>query len=286
MNSIILIITVLCYSAQSILPKIYNERQPDKGSGSLYLFNIGMTFSALVFFLFISSGNLQLHIPTLFFGLGFGICYGTAFLFNLLAIRNGPVSLTVLIISYSLIVPALYGVLFLHEAVKFSILAGILLLFLSLFLVNKKSDKIAVTKKWALYAFLAFLGNGGCSTIQKCHQAAYPGVYQSELMISALLPTLILFCILFAGSKEKPTLKEAKKGFYFSLITGVCNGTVNLLVMFLSSRMPAVILFPIISGGGIIVTYFTARFLFKENLSVIQKIGFALGTASVIVMNL
>lgn len=286
MNAVILIITVLCYSAQSIFPKIYNESQPNKSSGSLYFFNICMTFSALIFFFIVSEGKLTLHIPTLLFGLGFGICYGTAFLFNLLAIRNGPMSLTVLIVSYSLIVPAIYGVLFLHEAVKLSILIGIVFLLLSLLLVNKKSDKVTVTKKWALYAFLAFLGNGGCSTVQKCHQVIYPGLYQSELMISALIPVAIFFCILFTLCCDKPNRNEAKKGLIFPLLTGVSNGAVNLLVMVLSTKMPAVLLFPIISGGGIVVTYFTARFLFKEHLSVIQKIGFALGTVSVIVMNL
>lgn len=286
MNTIILIITVICYSAQSVFQKIYNEIQPNKGIGSLYLFNISMTFSALIFFFIASRGNLTFHIPTLLFGVGFGICYGTAFLFNLLAVRNGPMSMTVLIVSYSLIVPALYGILFLNETVKLSITMGIVLLLLSILLINKKSNKIVVTKKWAFYAFLAFLGNGGCSTIQKCHQVVYPKAYQSELMISALLPTVVLFCILFAVSGNKPSFKEAKKGLCFPLITGICNGAVNLSVMYLSSEIPAVLLFPIISGGGIVVTYFTARFLFKEYLSVSQKIGFLLGTISVIVMNL
>lgn len=286
MSAIILTVTVLCYAAQSIFQKLYNESQPHKGSGSLYLFNICMTSAALLFFFVVSGGKLTFHIPTILFGVAFGICYGTAFLFNLLAIRNGPMSLTVLIVSYSLIIPALYGVVFLHEAVKLSIVVGIGLLLISLLLVNKKSDKIVITKRWALYAFLAFLGNGGCSTVQKCHQVTYPASYQSELMISALLLALVLFCVLFFTCGEKPSGKNASKGLYFSLLSGLCNGAVNLSVMVLSETMPAVVLFPVISGGGIIVTYFTARFLFKEHLSVFQKVGFLLGTVSVIVMNL
>lgn len=286
MNAIYLTVTVLCYAAQSIFQKMYHESQPHKGSGSLYLFNICMTLTALVFFLVISGGNLTFHLPTIWFGLAFGICYGTAFLFNLLALRNGPMSLTALVVSYSLIVPALYGVLFLHEAVKCSIVIGIGLLLISLLLVNKKSDKLVITKKWALYVFLAFLGNGGCSTVQKCHQVAYPASYQSELMISALLLALALFCALFLTCGEKSSRKTIKKGLCFPIFSGLCNGTVNLLVMVLSETMPAVFLFPVISGGGIIVTYFTARLLFKEHLSVFQKIGYLFGTLSVIVMNL
>lgn len=286
MDTVILIVTVLCYAAQSIFQKSYNEVQPQKGSVGLYFFNSCMTLAALLFFFAVSGGRLTFHMPTLLFGLAFGACYGTAFIFNLLAMRHGPMSLTVLIVSYSLIVPALYGILFLHEAVKFSILIGIGLLLLSLLLVNKKSEKTVVTKRWALYAFLAFLGNGGCSTVQKCHQVLYPGAFQSELMISALLPAFLLFCILFLSCREKLSRTEIKKGIWLPLLAGLCNGTVNLFVMILSEQMPAVLLFPVISGGGIIVTYFTARFLFKEQLSIPQKTGFLLGTISVIVMNL
>lgn len=286
MNIIILIITVFCYAAQSILQKVYSETQPDKGRRTSYLFNMLMTFSAILFFLFVSGGDLQFHVPTLLYGLGFGLCYGMAFLFNLLAVKNGPMSMTALVVSYSLIVPAFYGAIFLHEDVKPAVIIGIALLLLSLLLINKKSEKTAITKRWMVYALIAFLGNGGCSTVQKCHQVAYPRMYQSELMISALLPAFILFCILFAASKDKSSVKKLSKGLWIPLITGVCNGVVNLFVMVLSAEIPAVLLFPVISGGGIVVTYFAARFLFKEYLSVQQKIGFFLGTLSVIIMNL
>lgn len=286
MNIIILIITVFCYAAQSILQKVYSETQPDKGRRTSYLFNMLMTFSAILFFLFVSGGDLQFHVPTLIYGLGFGLCYGMAFLFNLLAVKNGPMSMTALVVSYSLIVPAFYGAIFLHEKVKPVVIIGIALLLLSLLFINKKSEKVIITKKWMVYALIAFLGNGGCSTVQKCHQVAYPKMYQSELMISALLPAFILFCILFAVSKDKSGVKKLSKGLWIPLVAGLCNGVVNLFVMVLSAEIPAVLLFPVISGGGIVVTYFAARFLFKEYLSVQQKIGFFLGTISVIIMNL
>ena len=50
--------------------------------------------------------------------------------------------------------------------------------------------------------------------------------------------------------------------------------------------MAASLMFPLISAGGIILTYIVSRFAYKEKLSLNQNIGVVLGVAAVIFLNL
>ena len=64
------------------------------------------------------------------------------------------------------------------------------------------------------------------------------------------------------------------------------NGIVNLFVMILSGKMPVALMFPLISAGGIIVTYIVSRFFYKEKLTKMQFAGFILGIASVVFLHI
>ncbi len=77
-----------------------------------------------------------------------------------------------------------------------------------------------------------------------------------------------------------------RKGFTTYSVCGLSNGLVNLLVIILSLKMSASLMFPIISAGGIITTVLVSIFIYKEKLSVYQKIGIVLGTLSIIFLNL
>ena len=63
------------------------------------------------------------------------------------------------------------------------------------------------------------------------------------------------------------------------------NGAANLFVMILA-KMPASPVYPLISGGSIILTWIIARFFYKEKLTVYQNIGLVLGIGAVAFLNL
>ena len=55
--------------------------------------------------------------------------------------------------------------------------------------------------------------------------------------------------------------------------------------MILSGKMPVSLMFPLISAGGLIVTYIVSRFFYKEKLTKIQFIGFIFGLMAVVFLN-
>lgn len=56
---------------------------------------------------------------------------------------------------------------------------------------------------------------------------------------------------------------------------------VNMFVMVLTGRMPALVMFPLISAIGTILTVLISVFYYKEKLSKRQVIGFLAGVLSV-----
>lgn len=143
-----------------------------------------------------------------------------------------------------------------------------------------------ITWKWLVYIFLAFVGNGMCSTVQTAQQRAFDGAYKNELMVLALaIVSLTLFIIAFF-TERKALLSTARVSAPYGVICGAANGAVNLFVMMLVGMMSASLVFPLVSAGGIILTALVSIFYYREKLSKMQIAGLVLGVAAVIFMNL
>lgn len=284
MNSIFLTLTILGISAQGITTKYYEQKTKGKAS---YWFNVISRFSALTFFLVIA-GNLTFDWGIVPYSIAFGFFYGLGAIFNYLSIANGPLSLTSLITSYSLMLPTAYGLIFLQDPVSKGFIPGLLLLLISLFLINQKSqsDGEPISLKWIIFVALSFIGNGGCSIAQSMQQKAFAGAYKNEFMIVALIFVVVVIAILSLCTERKNIVSCTKKGWWLAAICGVANGIVNLLVMILQGKMPVSVLFPMVSAGGLVLTFFLSKYLYKEKLSKRQLTGFCLGVASVIFLNL
>ena len=282
MNAIFLLIIIIGISAQHVTTKAYNAKA--KG---VYSFSTGKSLAALIVFLITAGRNLTFSSETIIYSVAFAVTYSMATIFTVLAIRTGPLSLTSLLGQYSLIIPTFYGLLILNEAAGIALIIGIVLLLISLFLINiegKKEEK-KITLKWGIYVLLAFIGNGGCSTVQKIQQIECNGAYKNEFMIIAFLITVITLFICTLITERNTMADSFKKGLPYYSICGLANGAVNFFVLVLSNRMPASVMFPIISAGGIVATALISIFIYREKLSLPQKIGMILGIAAVIVLS-
>lgn len=284
MNYILLSLVAVGITIQQICQKNFNT----KHLRGAYTFPAASALFATIFFIATSGGDFSISGEALLYSLGFALAYGIGTFAVFLAIANGSLSITSLIIQYSLIIPAIYGIMFWDESVDAMLVIGIILLIISLFFVNieKRGIEKKITPKWCFYAFLAFAGNGACSTVQRAQQIACNGMYKNQVMIIALL-IVVAFLGVFAYKKEKseivPTLK---KGFWQYSICGLANGLTNLLVIVLALRLPASLMFPVISAGGIVLSSIVSVTLYKEKLSAYQIIGLVLGTTAIVVLNM
>ena len=202
-----------------------------------------------------------------------------------LAIAYGSLSLTSLFISYSLMIPTFYG-LIIGDSIGKGFIPGMILLVISLFLTNKSDEKAKISFKWIIFVVLSFVGNGMCTVVQKIQQVASNGAYKNEFMIVALAIVTLVMLIMTLFKEGKEIKFYAKSGWHLALICGLLNGMVNLFVMILSGRMAVSLMFPLISAGGLVVTYLVSKFCYKEKLTKMQFIGFLFGLAAVVFLNI
>lgn len=282
MQYLLLAVVISMISVQNVLQKHYPKVSEKP---NVFLFSSISTLTALVFFVISSGFRLSFNIEFVPYSIGFGLAYACAMFGNVLSLKLGSLALTSLVTSYSLLIPTLYGMIFLKEPISMLGYIGIVLLIISIFLLNAKKENVTITMKWVIVVSITFVTNGLCSTVQKMEQLAFDGGYKNEFMIVALAIAAALLFVM--GLLQKGDLKkEALLGMRTALPNGLANGIVNFLVMVLTGLIPNAILFPSISAGGIVLSWILATFVYKEKLSKTQLAGYVIGIASVICLNL
>lgn len=282
-------LTIFVVAVALMLQNVWKQVFGERSKNGTVIFSAGISLFALVFFVAVNR-NWSVEPRMLPYALGFSLCYLSATLFAVLAIGAGSLAKTSLILSYSLLVPGLYGILCLDEPISAFLVVGLVLLAVSLFLVNYKKERDAqrVSWRWILYVVLAFLGNGLCSTVQKAEQLRFGTEGQELFMVISLgfCTVFLLVTSLFFKSERRNYRAIAKAGWWLAMLCGLVNGLVNYLILYLNPRVPSSVLFPLVSGGSMILVLLWALLIKKERFSVSQTVGFGVGVLSIVLLNI
>ncbi len=283
MFALLLTLSIIGVIVQEVARKEYNK----KIKSGAFTFSALSVLCSLIVFLIISKGKFNFSSQFIPYSISFAVFYSAATVGTFLAISTGPLSITGLICKYSLLLPSIYGILFLDEPTGPLLYIGLGLLVVSLFLINYKgkgNDK-KLSLKWAIFMLIAFFGNGGCSTVQKVQQIKFDGAGKNEFMIIALLISFVVMLVIALVFERENITKKITAGVHWYTICGLANGVLNLFVMMLAV-WPASVVFPIMSAGGILLTTTIGVTVYKEKLTVTEIIGMVLGTVSIILLNL
>lgn len=274
-----------------VLQKVCQDRYNAKRDSGVFFFSGMISFFAMCFFMAVNRNwtwSNELILPAV----AFGLSYAAATVFVVLAIKCGSLAKTTLITSYSLMVPALAGLLILREPLGIPMLVGLLLLVLSLWLTNRRkktpdTPKERISLKWLIFVLLGFVGNGMCSTVQKLSPHFLgEDINQNLYMIAALgLSTAALITASFL-TKETNLRSTLKVGAPLSLFCGLFNGAVNYLAIYLNRFIPASVMFPVLSAGELILIVPYALLVRREKFTAAQWVGFGVGVVSVVLLNL
>ena len=228
MNYFFLFIIILIQLFERIFAKQYNIQAK---APNINLFTAVGCFCALLFFLINSGGSISFPQELIPYSAAFSMAFGTASAAMIFAIKTGPLSITALITSYSLLIPTFYGILFLHDPIHPTLYIGLAALLISLYLINKNKDEsMKFSPSWIIYILLTFIANGMCSTIQKMQQVHFDGAYKNEFMIISLAVVTIVLLVL--GLSKKGNKREMLKPcIKYGAVKGLITGIINYLVM-------------------------------------------------------
>lgn len=175
MQYIGLICVVLLTAIQNIIQKQWNLEEEKSHTTKPFLFLAISALASVAFFAIQSGFQCEFRFDVFLCSVGFAVAYSAALIGTFLAIRWGSLSLTMLLTSYSLLIPVFYGLFFLKEKISYVGVAGIICLLISIFLIADKTQKATFSFKWIISIVAAFCGNGMCSTLQKRQQVLFEG---------------------------------------------------------------------------------------------------------------
>lgn len=268
------LLNTACYAGQSGIGKQYAIK-----GGNPAVFNFSKTAAAALFFgIWCLLSGKGLHLPSLPWALAGGVCLAVSTHAGLMALSCGPMALTSILASMSLVIPFLWGVVLWQEQITILSLSGLLLLIVCILLICYKKQG-AVSKKWLLYSLTTTVCNGLFSVIQKYHQLQFPGQFQTDLTFLTMAVVTVLFLPGFLHNRQ---ITPSAGGAF----SGILNGLANFTVLLLASWQNASALFPVIAAGNVTAAWLTGAVIFRERIRPIQLLGLGAGIAGVILMQI
>ena len=189
--------------------------------------------------------------------------------------KAGSVALHMLfLMSGGMLVPAVWGWIFLNEEPKPLHIIGLIVILASIILNNLGSGRPSA--RVILMCCTVFIVNGFVSVFAKLHQieTVYATVSSAEYTLLSAFASLIMSLALRGALYLKSRGAERTESNCFRLfpiLIVILSGTVSTIASILqlecAKNLPASMLFPVQSGGSIAFSGLLALFFFKEKLS-------------------
>lgn len=280
MNYILLSVSMLSIVLQNGLFNTVSKRKL-KDKFDTFHYNLWLYLICFVLFAALSFGT-KISLFSVLLGLLFGIVTMLSNFYKMTALSKGPMHITVLITTSSMIIPAMSGAIMFGESFSLGKALAILLLIFFIYVSLKKDKDSRLNKKWIIYCILAFVFQGIIGIVQKIHQTSK---HKDELLVflaAAFLFSCIFSMFIARGAKEK--LRFTKTEYIFAIICGICTFTMNYINLKLSGVLSTQLFFPLVNGGAIILTSIVSVVIFKEKMSKQQIIGLIGGLGSLILI--
>ena len=279
MNSYILIILAdILLTITFVIQKKYQLKVGVSAKTSLAYTVLSGAFSAIIF-LVLNGFKVRATWFSFVMAVAFSVVVTAYTLIGFRVMEKGSMSIyTLFLMSGGMTVPYIYGVLFLGEELTFIRTLGLLLIIAAIAAVNFTKGK---TDKEQIFLCIAvFLINGASSVISKVHQIspASEMVSSSDFVFLVMAVRSIIGLVAMLLIKGKEESKKVKIGALNSLIlliffAAVANGVSYMLQLMGAVELPATVLYPLITGGTIILSSLADFIIFKEKLSLKQWCG-------------
>lgn len=217
----------------------------------------------------------------------FQVCYT-------IALNSGPVSLTVLIGNFHVLITTTFSCVVLGEKLYLTQMVGIALLVTSMFLGSQsKPDEKKATRRWLLLTLLCMSCSATFGIGQKLFLATpeskLPNAQATELAVSYALAAVAGFIIYFINSRrsgEKSPLGLKKPVILYALGIGLSLCVYQRLNVYALSVVEGTFQFPTYAGLQSLGMTLVGIVLFKDKLTRRQQLSVVCGILCVVLMNM
>ena len=293
MTPLLLLLGVITlYSIDTLFIKSY---QVSAGTGRFQMAFMNLVSGCAVFVaLFILKG-FQLHhtLLTLFLSIGFGIFFWVFSSLKAAAAGLGPLAIiSMACVMGGVLIPTLYGFLFLQEAVTVHKIISILLIFLSFVpLLIKQKKSLAFSTKFLLCCLLILMLNGALYSVSKVAQAHSQPEYAVDYV--ALYYFFYFLTAVAVIIQQSPHFDVHDIAVTCSLgnlsraaAIGLCNAGASVLNYRLGYYLPASVQFPLTQSCMLIIITLTALLMYREKPRQETMMSMLIAIASIVFMSL
>lgn len=235
-------------------------------------------------FVFINRFEFSFTLFSLFLSVLMNVLLVSYSLIGFKLLKSGTMALyTVFLMSGGMILPYIFGIVFLNEPFGILRLAALALIFLGIIIANNGKRK--TSKKQLLMCAAVFILNGFVSIISKIHQTetVFPTVTAAEFVMLGGIVRFVLCGTLFIVMKDKNEVRKPPerenlfpKLICLIMLAAISDGVSYLLQLRGASNLPATVIYPFITGGSIVFSTLAGTLVFGEKLTVRTAISVAL----------
>ncbi len=257
-----------------------------KSTYDAVLFNAQVFFFAALIF---GRDLLFLNGPIALFGAGFGALTVLFQMSYIKAMSYGNLSLTVLIVNLSMILPVLFSAVCYQEALTLMRILGLCLTVLALILNVDGNNRSGQCKKWMALSLAAALSNAGISILQKIFsKTAWSGEVKPFVAFGYVVATVLslLLCFFLRGKTKEIGRRFEWKMLLGALSIGIILGVFQVLNTKAIARIEGPLFFPTYNGGSLILSSLSGILLLKDRVNRKQLLSLMIGVVAIILMNL
>ena len=314
MDYLVLLTGCVFFAVQFIFNKVCSKNTASDMSGGLIINIFQSGWIALTFF--IANGLKMTYTAD---SVKFAVLY--AFLMILCnccmapALKYGKISvLSLFTLAGCLVIPSVFGIIFLKEDVQVSDIVAIVVILISFIISSaedimpsKSNDKNEKSEKpkalfWVL-CLITFFGNGLVSVVSKLHVISENSVPTYDFLVCASLTRFLIASVIITSIgianriSQKGTIMQSAFDFFGisgrksvlpvvlgGLGYGLCNGIGNIFSMKSQKTMNASLQFPLLSATVVVLTALLGFAVYKEKPSKFEIIGMSFTVAGALIM--
>jgi drug/metabolite transporter (DMT)-like permease len=277
-----LILAILCSSSLALILKHGHV----KNANITMLINgnyLTASLIALGFILF--KYGFHYSIEAILFGAVLGILLAGTFVIYSKAISLAGTALATVSARLSVLIPVLLSIMLFGENPNIKMIFGFLLALVTLYLFYlslKNHHNSSTSKNKYLYLLGLLLGIGLIDFSMKLYEHKFlpegKGVFVFTMFFSAFVYTLVFLLV--------KKIKFDKGTYSLGLILGIPNVLSITFLLEALSRLPAIVVFPVMNIGVIVITAVVAYLVWKEKINLYGRIAIALGIAAILLLKL
>jgi drug/metabolite transporter (DMT)-like permease len=287
-------LALLFYCIQNIANKEFGKTFPVMLRGILLLDALAMTVVVIIIGLIGGIHPVSGHV--LLLAAGFGIAYASTIILLQSALARGPMGATKLLYNFYMVFPVLFSIFFCGETLTLPILFGIACMAgVTILSVPRDRDPDPNRLKkdifrWFIITLLATVSNGILTIIKRSLSWQFPEADTASFTLwgfafAALICWSAVITLKLRRQDFSTWTRHPKLLARFVLSVGISTALASLFQMLSLETVPGVIVFPLTSGGVLLLLWLFSAIAYREPIRKRGVLTLLLGLAGAFLLS-